>query len=204
MLRERVPLLVMIVIFLSGIIAGMILNSPAELPAYSYADDHNFYPTNLENSPIPDKSFSRIAREVTRSVVTINTEKDTEIGGGFERLFRQFRRQRPETGLGSGIIIDPQGYILTNYHVVRDVESIKILLPDRRSYPAKLVGVDPTTDLCSATGRPTSQISSDPQHVEVIEGLRIMPGHRRHLSRYFLLHGRCQTTQPRYIFHQAT
>ena len=50
-------------------------------------------------------------------------------------------------GLGSGIIIDKEGHILTNNHVVNDVNEIKIILADKREFPAEIVGTDPKTDL---------------------------------------------------------
>jgi serine protease Do len=55
--------------------------------------------------------------------------------------------QQIEHGIGSGIIISPDGYIITNNHVVNDATQIKVTLNDRRVYPAKLVGVDKLNDL---------------------------------------------------------
>ncbi|HXS78171.1 MAG TPA: Do family serine endopeptidase [Terracidiphilus sp.] len=55
--------------------------------------------------------------------------------------------QQIEHGIGSGIIISPDGYIITNNHVVNDATQIKVTLNDRRVYPAKLVGIDKLNDL---------------------------------------------------------
>lgn len=57
------------------------------------------------------------------------------------------RNPRPEKGLGSGIIISSDGYILTNDHVVEGASSIRVTTSDRDVYPAKLVGADALTDL---------------------------------------------------------
>ena len=50
-------------------------------------------------------------------------------------------------GLGSGVIVDRRGYIVTNHHVVEDAEQIKVTLPDERVFTARVVGADPVTDL---------------------------------------------------------
>jgi len=69
-------------------------------------------------------------------------------------LFRYFfgdqvdrPRQRTQTSLGSGVIISPQGYVLTNNHVITGADEIQVLLQDGRSTRAKVVGVDKDTDL---------------------------------------------------------
>lgn len=58
-----------------------------------------------------------------------------------------FSNPVPKQGSGSGIVIDDRGYILTNHHVITEAQSIQVTLSDRSSYPAKLVGSDPDSDL---------------------------------------------------------
>lgn len=53
----------------------------------------------------------------------------------------------PSEGTGSGFVLDDQGHIVTNYHVVRDAESLEVLFSDETSLPANVVGVDPSNDL---------------------------------------------------------
>lgn len=81
--------------------------------------------------------FTSAAREVTPAVVNIRatTENDFDLWGGY-------------TGsTGSGVIISPDGYIVTNNHVVEDSDDLEITLFDKRKMEAKVIGTDPSTDL---------------------------------------------------------
>jgi serine protease Do len=80
-------------------------------------------------------------REVGNSVVKISVTAEVAIDSLFGRVFTQ------EHGIGSGVIIDPEGYILTNYHVVTDATVIDVALPDGRSFAGRVVGTDPYSDL---------------------------------------------------------
>lgn len=63
-------------------------------------------------------------------------------GGGFRNQPNQ-----PQEAAGSGVILSEDGYIVTNNHVIERADKIKVILDDKRSYEAKLIGTDPTTDL---------------------------------------------------------
>jgi len=78
--------------------------------------------------------FARVLPAVV-SITTRQIERD------------QFDQPVVTPGLGSGIIVDPRGYILTNDHIVKGVEQIKVALADERTFRATLVGRDPFTDL---------------------------------------------------------
>ena len=76
----------------------------------------------------------------------------------------------PRRGEGSGFIVDPEGYILTNHHLVPGPGRIRVRLADRRELPARLVGSDPSTDLAllklEARGLPTVRLG-DSDHLRV-------------------------------------
>jgi serine protease Do len=89
--------------------------------------------------------------EVTESREVVNPLLPFESDPFFRRFFgnpkmpRKFKQEMK--GLGSGMIIDPQGHILTNYHVAGGATKIQVVLADGSKYPATLVGGDPKTDL---------------------------------------------------------
>ncbi|MBN2802480.1 MAG: trypsin-like peptidase domain-containing protein [Deltaproteobacteria bacterium] len=97
-------------------------------------------------------SFVEIARKVKPSVVNIFTatliqDGDRNNFSMFEDLFGTPHRDRIQRSLGSGFIIDTQGYILTNYHVIKGAQKILVQLSDKREVSATPVGIEPTTDV---------------------------------------------------------
>jgi S1-C subfamily serine protease len=74
-----------------------------------------------------------------RSAVNINTK--ATVAAGF------FLMEVPSEGAGSGVVLDGQGHILTNFHVVEDAREIQVLLHDGSAHEARVVGVDPATDV---------------------------------------------------------
>jgi len=88
-------------------------------------------------------SFAPIVKLADPSVVTITTVATEEEISPFTH-----RRRRAQTqGLGTGFVIDKSGIILTNNHVVREAQSVEVKLSDERTFPAKVVGTDPPTDI---------------------------------------------------------
>ncbi|MEA5115343.1 MAG: DegQ family serine endoprotease [Geobacteraceae bacterium] len=102
------------------------------------------------------QAFTTLAQKATPVVVNISTVSKKKVEQPFfqfspffddffgERSRPQYRR---ETSLGSGFLINKDGYILTNDHVVRDAETIKVKLSNEKVYDGKIVGEDPKTDL---------------------------------------------------------
>jgi serine protease Do len=101
-------------------------------------------------------AFTNLARAVTPGVVRIESRRtvaDNE-GGAVPEQFRRFfdlpeGEAPPRSAIsgGSGFIVSPDGYILTNNHVVEGATDLRVYFPDRRYYPARIVGSDPFTDV---------------------------------------------------------
>ena len=88
-------------------------------------------------------SYAEAVKIAAPSVVNVNTKGRTQQ----PQSGRYSSRKRGRSNLGSGVIIDKKGYILTNYHVVQNAAKIYVALNDGRKTQAKLVGSDPETDL---------------------------------------------------------
>jgi len=120
------------------------------------------------DAPLP--SFADLAAKVSPAVVNVssthlmsqsdeNSSSDMPFdfppGSPFEQFFKQFQQQQQEqnkhprkvTSLGSGFIIDPDGYIVTNNHVIDEAKDIEVTMTDGAEYSAKLIGTDSKTDL---------------------------------------------------------
>jgi serine protease DegQ len=101
-------------------------------------------------------SFSEAARKAMPAVVNVFTSQEVKRPRHplmDDPLFRYFFGEQADPGpqrregLGSGVIVSEQGYILTNQHVVESVDQIEVALSDARKVPARVVGTDPETDL---------------------------------------------------------
>ena len=96
-------------------------------------------------------SFSTAARKASPAVVSINTSKAAvrhpRSNDPWFQFFFGDQENQPQAGLGSGVIISPDGYILTNNHVVEGADEIDITLTDSRRARARVIGTDPETDL---------------------------------------------------------
>ena len=122
----------------------------------------------------PHDGFAPVVKKVLPSVVTITSSRMVKtnfqgFGGDDQMLppmFRQFfgddggngnggngggqfrmPRQQKEEGLGSGVIVSPNGYILTNNHVVDHATTVTVIMPDKHEYKARVVGTDAKTDI---------------------------------------------------------
>ncbi len=138
------------------IVSLFLVNSPC----------HNAWAKEGPKEKFGSNTFAKIAKRVNPAVVHIGTiTKSTNLsyspegpfrgspfgrqgpsGDFFERFFGP-RKNMPRRSLGSGFIIDKEGYILTNNHVVEGADEIKVTLKNEEKYEARVVGADPKTDI---------------------------------------------------------
>ena len=115
------------------------------------------------DEPPSRNTFAPVAKRVLPAVVNISSSKMVKAQGmnmpEMDPFFRQFfggnggfdmprqpKRER-EQSLGSGVIVSPNGYILTNNHVVDGATDVRVTMADKREYKARVVGTDPKTDI---------------------------------------------------------
>ena len=99
----------------------------------------------------PVGSFRAAAQRASAAVVSINVSKEAvknpQSDDPWFKFFFGDRGNEPQAGLGSGVIVSPEGYILTNNHVVEGADEIEVILNDSRRAKAKVIGTDPDSDL---------------------------------------------------------
>ncbi|MGH7636369.1 MAG: Do family serine endopeptidase [Gemmatimonadaceae bacterium] len=142
--------------------SGLVFASGFDLTKLSWAQTQPApKPTPLEVKPLEEtgQAFEAIAEHVTPAVVSITAEQlesrrpttqRRTLPPGIDEFFRQFEDlpQPPRGGgTGSGFIVSKDGYILTNNHVVANADRVTVTMLDNRTFEAKVVGRDPTTDV---------------------------------------------------------
>ncbi len=149
-MRKNFTTLVMVILFL---VMGIFIGTQAGCESKKGSEVIGF-----------PQSFADLAEKAKPAVVNISTEKTVRIPGSpfrhffgpeepFGDFFRRFfdedipDRELKQQSLGSGFIIDKDGYIITNNHVVEGADEIKVKLADGREFKAKVIGRDPKTDL---------------------------------------------------------
>ncbi|MCI0751531.1 MAG: Do family serine endopeptidase [Flammeovirgaceae bacterium] len=114
---------------------------PVSQAAYSVNEKGEFIPLD----------FTAVAEKVTPAVVNIrSTQTGTTRSSEIPEPFREFfgpQQQGPSRATGSGVLINAEGYIVTNNHVVQGAELVEVTLLDNRTFKAEVIGTDPDTDL---------------------------------------------------------
>jgi serine protease DegQ len=111
-------------------------------------------PVSLSTGPGAVTSYSAAAKRATPAVVSITASKAPARSPHTNDPWFQFffgdqarQNQEPQVGLGSGVIVSPQGYLLTNHHVIAGADEIEIMLADGRQAKARVIGTDPDSDV---------------------------------------------------------
>ncbi len=184
------------VVLCGALLAGVMMSLPQRVTNGIYAqqvDSATVAQENLSTAQGLSSAFRNVAESLRPSVVSISTTMPargvrTRGGGGIppelrrqlppwlqDDFFRQFEEseqvpRRQQTGMGSGVIVREDGYILTNNHVVEGAEEVMVELSDGRRVTGEVVGSDPPTDLAvlkiEATGlHPATLGDSEAMHV---------------------------------------
>ncbi len=105
-------------------------------------------PTSLTGPEAGQPDFIMAAENTVNAVVHVkNLTLSRGSGGLLEFLYGYEERARPQVGTGSGVIISPDGYIVTNNHVIAHASQLTVTLNNNKTYEASVVGTDPNTDI---------------------------------------------------------
>ena len=144
---------------LTGLAAWLICVLSLCVCSYSYAGEAKISKESVELLTRIGQATAEIVDAVRPAVVNISTTRTVKLQGGVEPFFDDpfFRhffgdrykapKERKSSGLGSGVIVDADGYILTANHVIQGADEIKVTLSDKREFKGKIVGSDAMTDV---------------------------------------------------------
>ncbi len=160
----------------AAFVCGLLFASGFDLTRFGFAQDAKggkVASSEVKSLAETGSAFEAIADHVTPSVVSIQTQRvraprPRGQRPGIEDFFRNFeqpQREEAQEASGTGFIVSKDGYILTNNHVVADADKVTVTLLDKRSFEAKVIGRDPTTDVAvikiDGTGLPVAALGDD-------------------------------------------
>ena len=162
MVARKKLLLIAVTSAIAGIIIGLGISTTLNLGSMANSEQPTISKESIEVLSKVDQAMAEVVAAVKPAVVNISSTH-TVISRGIQNpflndpLFRRFfgeefgglekPREFKQSSLGSGVIVEKNGYILTNNHVVKDADEIKIRLSDKREFKGKVIGSDPKTDL---------------------------------------------------------
>jgi serine protease Do len=160
MILRKKPLVTASLFTLIGIIFGLVISSSFNCHSKGYTGEAKISKETIETLSKMDEAISEVAAVVKPSVVNISSTRTVKGHGTdspfsnnpfLKRFFGDEPFERPrdhkQSGLGSGVIVDEDGYILTNNHVIKDADEIKVKLSDQREFKGKVIGTDRKTDI---------------------------------------------------------
>ncbi len=167
----------------TAFVCGLLFASGFDLTRFGFAQEGKagakVASSQVQSLAETGSAFEAIADHVTPSVVSIQTQRVRQnvraqrprgqVPPGLEDFFRNFdqqpQQQEPQEASGTGFIVSKDGYILTNNHVVADADKVTVTLLDKRSFTAKVIGRDPTTDVAvikvDGTNLPVANLGDD-------------------------------------------
>jgi len=159
MRRAAFILVIVLLLAFGAYRVGQLLVRPGESAtpkptAYTPADGPKLQPHDVPKLTAIDEEYTHLVEKVMPAVVSITSQRVTQLGPArinpFDLLFGTKRgRMQPqvETALGSGVIVSREGHVLTNNHVIEGMSEIEVQLADDRTFPARLLGTDPSVDI---------------------------------------------------------
>jgi serine protease Do len=152
-IRPRSYFLGAAVLVLAGLVLGLGLSAGLNLQRTSRASSAQLAASS-NSAALPESPFVGVVERALPAVVFIDVRKKASASNDpNDEFLRRFfsdptpRRSQPTPSSGSGFIIDSQGRILTNNHVVSNATDITVTLNDRRTFKARVIGADPETDV---------------------------------------------------------
>lgn len=162
MILRKKPMIIAAIFSIIGLIIGLGISSNFNFFSNGYAKNITISKEAVDILTKNNQAMVEVVAAVKPSVVNISSTKTIRGHGmpspffndpffkrffGDEFRFFEMPKEYKQSGLGSGVIVDKDGYILTNNHVVKDADEIKVKLSDEREFKGKVIGVDPKTDL---------------------------------------------------------
>lgn len=158
-----------------GLVIGIGISSSLNIHSMAYSAEPKISKEAIDILSRTNDALAEVAAAVKPAIVNISTSKTVKTPGITNPFFNDpfFRhffgdtfggvhpKEQKQTSLGSGVIVDPAGYILTNNHVVKDADEIKIKLSDGREFKGKVIGTDEKTDV--------AVVKIDSDHLPVIK-----------------------------------
>jgi serine protease Do len=145
-----------------GLVACLTISSAFNLHSNSYAEELRISKESVDVLSKTNRAMAEVVAAVKPAVVNIASTKTIKGGAmsspffhdpsfrrffGDDPRFSERQREHKQSGLGSGVIVDKDGYILTNNHVIKEADEIKVTLSDKREFKGKVIGTDQKTDL---------------------------------------------------------
>ncbi len=136
----------------------MLYQGHHQFPDFALAQDKGLDGPDIDVLERQNRAYEEIAKTVTPAIVAIQSTQVIKVQQSpfmndpffrqfFGNIFPQVPREQREHALGSGVIVSPEGYIVTNNHVIAKAAEISVTLYDKRTFKGKVVGADPQTDV---------------------------------------------------------